>query len=133
MNRINGVVEFGDFEVQIFFLNFFNKFNIIDQEKILMLSDVSKKVFDFFLEIKRVNFGENIFDFFLGNKEFFYGQLENFQEDDFVIIVSSISDLLFSVQIDKMSENFSISDKNESVGLLLLRFVLAIVNRQKDR
>lgn len=133
MNRINGVVEFGDFEVQIFFLNFFNKFNIIDQEKILMLSDVGKKVFDFFLEIKRVNFGENIFDFFLGNKEFFYGQLENFQEDDFVIIVSSISDLLFSVQIDKMSENFSISDKNESVGLLLLRFVLAIVNRQKDR
>lgn len=133
MNRINGVVEFGDFEVQIFFLNFFNKFNIIDQEKILMLSDVDKKVFDFFLEIKRFNFGENIFDFFLGNKEFFYGQLENFQEDDFVIIVSSISDLLFSVQIDKMSENFSISDKNESVGLLLLRFVLAIVNRQKDR
>lgn len=133
MNRINGVVEFGDFEVQIFFLNFFNKFIIIDQEKILMLSDVGKKVFDFFLEIKRVNFGENIFDFFLGNKEFFYGQLENFQEDDFVIIVSSISDLLFSVQIDKMSENFSISDKNESVGLLLLRFVLAIVNRQKDR
>lgn len=97
MNRINGVVEFGDFEVQIFFLNFFNKFNIIDQEKILMLSDVGKKGFDFFLEIKRVNFGENIFDFFLGNKEFFYGQLENFQEDDFVIIVSSISDLLFSV------------------------------------
>lgn len=97
MNRINGVVEFGDFEVQIFFLNFFNKFNIIDQEKILMLSDVGKKVFDFFLEIKRVNFRENIFDFFLGNKEFFYGQLENFQEDDFVIIVSSISDLLFSV------------------------------------
>lgn len=97
MNRINGVVEFGDFEVQIFFLNFFNKFNIIDQEKILMLSDVGKKVFDFFLEIKRVNFEENIFDFFLGNKEFFYGQLENFQEDDFVIIVSSISDLLFSV------------------------------------
>lgn len=133
MNRINGVVEFGDFEVQIFFLNFFNKFIIIDQEKILMLSDVGKKVFDFFLEIKRVNFGENIFDFFLGNKEFFYGQLENFQEDDFVIIVSSISDLLFSVQIDKMSENFSKSDKNESVGLLLLRFVLAIVNRQKDR
>lgn len=133
MNRINSVVEFGDFEVQIFFLNFFNKFIIIDQEKILMLSDVGKKVFDFFLEIKRVNFGENIFDFFLGNKEFFYGQLENFQEDDFVIIVSSISDLLFSVQIDKMSENFSISDKNESVGLLLLRFVLAIVNRQKDR
>lgn len=97
MNRINGVVEFGDFEVQIFFLNFFNKFNIIDQEKILMLSDVGKKVFDFFLEIKRVNFGENIFDFFLGNKEFFCGQLKNFQEDDFVIIVSSISDLLFSV------------------------------------
>lgn len=133
MNRINGVVEFGDFEVQIFFLNFFNKFNIIDQEKILMLSDVGKKVFDFFLDFKRVNFGENIFDFFLGNKEFFCGQLKNFQEDDFVIIVSSISDLLFSVQIDKMSENFNISDKNESVGLLLLRFVLAIVNRQKDR
>lgn len=62
-----------------------------------MLSDVGKNVFDFFLEIKRVNFWENIFDFFLGNKEFFYGQLENFQEDDFVIIVSSISDLLFSV------------------------------------
>lgn len=71
MNRINGVVEFGDFEVQIFFLNFFNKFNIIDQEKILMLSDVGKKVFDFFQKLKGLISGKIYLIFFQVIKNFF--------------------------------------------------------------
>lgn len=133
MNRTNGAVEFGDFEVQTSLLNSFNKLIITDQEKTSMLSDVSKKVFDSPSEIKRVNLGENIFDSLSGNKEFSYGQSENSQEDDSVIIVSSTSDLSFSVQTDKMSENPSTSDKNESVGPSPLRSVLATVNRQKDR
>lgn len=133
MNRTNGAVEFGDFEVQTSLLNSFNKLNITDQEKTSMLSDVGKKVFDSPSEIKRVNLGENIFDSPSGNKEFSYGQSENSQEDDSVIIVSSTSDLSFSVQTDKMSENPSTSDKNESVGPSPLRSVLATVNRQKDR
>lgn len=131
MNRTNGAVEFGDFEVQTSLLNSFNKLNITDQEKTSMLSDVCKKVFDSPSEIKGVNLGENIFDSPSGNKEFSCGQSENSQEDDSVIIVSS--DLSFSVQTDRMSENPSKSDKNESVGPSPLRSVLATVNRQKDR
>lgn len=133
MNRTNGAVEFGDFEVQTSLLNSFNKLNITDQEKTSMLSDVGKKVFDSPSDFKRVNLGENIFDSPSGNKEFSYGQSENSQEDDSVIIVSSTSDLSFSVQTDKMSENPNTSDKNESVGPSPLRSVLATVNRQKDR
>lgn len=133
MNRTSGAVEFGDFEVQTSLLNSFNKLNITDQEKTSMLSDVCEKVFDSPSEIKEVNLGENLFDSPLGNKEFSSGQSKNFLEEDSVIIISSTSDLSFSVQTDKVSENPSTSDNNESIGPSSLRSVLATVNRQKDR
>lgn len=133
MNRTNGAIEFGDFEVQTSLLNSFNKLNITDQEKTSMLSDVCKQVFDSPSEIKGVNIDENIFDSPSGNKEFFCGQSKNSQEDDSVIIVSSTSDLSFSVQNEKVSENPSTSDNNKSVGPSPLRSVLGTVNRQKDR